>query len=156
MDEWKFCAQTGSKPEACNFYARYGVAKESFEQVFWYYGAYGAMEGCILLLPGGILEAYFQDCVDDLFIGMIKGSWQKDDSTSQYILSFEKAAVAPGRGSCQPQLLPLDESGAWNRKMPRSIAISCDDSAPSGLPELNASKFLVGRYELGSRVLHGN
>jgi hypothetical protein len=156
MDSWKFCAKLSSKPEGCNFYSRYGVAKESFEQAFWYYGAYCAMEGCILLFPGGILEAYFQDSVDEFIVGMIQGSWRKDESSRQYILTYEKVAVASDRGSGQPPLLPLDESEAWKSELARSIPISCDDNAPSGLPVLNGSRFSVGRYELGSRVLHGN
>lgn len=159
MDSWKFCADPSSTPGGCDFYTRYGVDKENFEQVFWYYGGFGSMEGCMLLLPGGILEAYFHDCVDDLILGMIKGSWLKDESARQYILTYDKVAVAPGRGSCgacQPQLLSLDESDAWKRGMARSTAISFDDSAPSGLPELNGSRFCVGRYQSGSRILYGN
>jgi hypothetical protein len=156
MDSWKFCAKSSSQ-EGCNFYSRYGVAKDSFEQVYWYYGGYCAMEGCILLLPGGILEAYFRDSVDEFIVGMIKGSWLKDDSTRQYILSYEKVAVAPACGADQPPSRPINESEAWKHDMANSIAISCDDDAPSGLPKLNGSQFSsVGRYQTGSRVLHGN
>ena len=79
------------------------------------------MEGCILLLPGGILEACFKDCVDDLIVGMIKGLWLKDESTRQHILTYEKVAVVPGCGAYQPQLRQLDESEVWKQEMARHI-----------------------------------
>jgi hypothetical protein len=155
-DCWKFCAKLGPKLDGCNFYVRYDVTEESFEQVFWYYGAYCAMEGCVLLIPGGGLEGYFKDTMDDSFVAMIKGSWHKDESARQYVLTYEKVAVDHRGGSCLPQLVPLSECPAWKSSLASSISISCDDVAPSGLPELHGSKFLTGRYELGSRIMHGN
>lgn len=156
---WKYCGlkRGSSERSGVSWFDKYDTSAGDFETVWWYLCSYAAAEGCLCLLRDGTLEGFFCETTEDVIRAKLVGRWSK--SEGNYTLHVDSIAVSTVNGGAPVSVTDSAEAPAcWAAMQTSQFVVAADASAPSGLPFLSWSGVFTphDRYQLGSRVIHGN